>query len=115
MAKKLYNIRAKTGHYEDKDGKDKNTYMDAGSIWPAREKGKGPSILIKRTLNLAALEPISEGSEYTRLYLFKPEDNDEKKDSKKDSEKKKSSKQYSRVDPDDEDAFKDDNDDDVEF
>ena len=67
MATKLYDICATTGKYTDRDGKEKNRYLNVGSVI----KGDyGTYIMLNAHFNPAGI-PRKEGSDSIVLNLFK--------------------------------------------
>lgn len=70
--KKVYDIVAAVGSYEDRDGNEKKRYQNVGSVF----KGdKGPFIVFKRWFNPAAVES-KPGDDSIFLSLFEPKEDD---------------------------------------
>ncbi|MBQ4401276.1 MAG: hypothetical protein II832_03835, partial [Synergistaceae bacterium] len=70
---KLYNLAVPTGHYKDRNGNDKSTWENIGSVW---QNDEGHSfILLKACFNPAAIQR-KEGSDSIVVNIFKPKNND---------------------------------------
>lgn len=105
--KKMYDIVAVTGFYEDRDGNEKKNYVNVGSVM----KGdNGPFLVMKRWFNPASVE-AKKGSDSIFLSLFEPKD-DEKPARRRDEDderpaKKPANRSNSAADMDDDIPFAD--------
>ena len=78
MAKKLYDLAVATSKYTTRDGKEKSTWENVGSLLE-NDKG-GKYIMLKATFNPAGLER-RQGSDSVVISLFAPKDKDNSSDS----------------------------------
>ena len=76
MATKLYDLAVATGSYKTRDGKEKRTYENVGSLFQS-DKDDSKYIMLKATFNPAGISR-KEGSTDIFISLFKPR---EKRDS----------------------------------
>jgi hypothetical protein len=72
MAKKLYNLSVVNGSYKNKEGEDKNSYVNIGAVFQ-NDDGNGMYALLDKHINLAGLK--SEPSRTSVLVGLYPEDN----------------------------------------
>jgi len=68
---KTYDLAVKSGSYTQ-NGETKNRYENIGSVM---EGDKGPFIMLKRHINLAAF-PFKEGGDAVLVSMFEPKDRD---------------------------------------
>jgi len=64
-----YNMAVKTGSYTDRDGKEKNTWLNVGVVLEGKY---GPYILLKRHFNPAGV-PCDSDKDVIPISLFKPD------------------------------------------
>lgn len=69
MAKKLYEVVAKTRTYTDKNGEQKGNWLNVGSVW--KNDDGDPWLVLNRHFNPAGL-PHDPERDTVSLSLFKP-------------------------------------------
>ena len=67
--KKLYELAVRSGSYTDKEGKEKNTWLNVGSIWENNDNNQ--FMLLRATFNPAAIER-KNGSDSITVAMFEP-------------------------------------------
>lgn len=72
MAKKLYNLSVANGTYKNKEGQDKNSYVNIGAVFQG-DDGVSMYALIEKHINLAGLK--SDPNRTSVLVGLYPEDN----------------------------------------
>ena len=69
MAKKIYDVGAKTGEWIDKQGEKKSNWVNVGSIW--KNDDGDPWLVLNRHFNPAGI-PHDPARDTISLSLFKP-------------------------------------------
>lgn len=69
MAKKIYEVVAKTREWTDKNGEKKGNWLNVGSIWKNDEGD--PWLVLNRHFNPAGM-PFDPARDTISLSLFKP-------------------------------------------
>lgn len=73
MAKKLYDLAAKTGEYLDSNGKTKGRWQNVGAVMANDDGGK--FIMLDRTFNPAGI-PNPDNRSTVLLSMFEPREHD---------------------------------------
>ena len=69
--KKLYELVVCSGSYTDKDGNEKSSWLNVGSIWENNDDNQ--FMLLRVTFNPAAIER-KNGSDCITVAMFEPKD-----------------------------------------
>ncbi len=67
--KKLYELAVRSGSYTDKDGNEKSTWLNVGSVWENNDNNQ--FMLLRATFNPAAIER-KNGSDSITVAMFEP-------------------------------------------
>ena len=73
-AKKIYDLAVATRRYNDRDGKEKSSYENVGSVLEMDDGGR--MILLKRSFNPAGV-PFKDGSDQVVISMFVPKDKEQ--------------------------------------
>ena len=69
--KKLYELAVRSGSYTDKDGNEKSSWLNIGSVWKNNDDNQ--FMLLRATFNPAAIER-KNGSDCITVAMFEPKD-----------------------------------------
>ena len=69
--KKLYELAVHSGSYTDKDGNEKSSWLNIGSVWKNNDDNQ--FMLLRATFNPAAIER-KNGSDCITVAMFEPKD-----------------------------------------
>ena len=72
--KKIYDLAVATRRYTDRDGKEKSSYENVGSVLEMDDGGR--MILLKRSFNPAGV-PFKDGSDQVVISMFVPKDKEQ--------------------------------------
>ena len=72
--KKIYDLAIATRRYTDRDGKEKSSYENVGSVLEMDDGGR--MILLKRSFNPAGV-PFKDGSDQVVISMFVPKDREQ--------------------------------------
>lgn len=67
--KKLYELAVRSGSYTDKEGNEKSTWLNVGSVWKNNDDNQ--FMLLRATFNPAAIER-KNGSDCITVAMFEP-------------------------------------------
>ena len=67
--KKLYELAVRSGSYTDKDGNEKSSWLNIGSVWKNNDDNQ--FMLLRATFNPAAIER-KNGSDSITVAMFEP-------------------------------------------
>ena len=70
--KKLYDLAVRSGSYTSKDGSDKSTWLNIGSVWEGSNDSQ--FMLLRAAFNPAAIER-KNGSDCISVSIFPPKSN----------------------------------------
>ena len=73
-AKKIYDLAVATRRYSDRDGKEKSSYENVGSVLEMDDGGR--MILLKRSFNPAGV-PFKDGRDQVVISMFVPKDKEQ--------------------------------------
>src|SRR3990172_1238238 len=73
-AKKIYDLAVATRRYTNRDGKEKSSYENVGSVLEMDDCGR--MILLKRSFNPAGV-PFKDGSDQVVISMFVPKDKEQ--------------------------------------
>ena len=69
--KKLYELAVRSGSYTDKDGNEKSSWLNIGSVWKNNDDNQ--FMLLRATFNPAAIER-KNGSDCITVAMFEPKE-----------------------------------------
>lgn len=67
--KKLYELAVRSGSYTDKEGNEKSSWLNVGSVWKNNDDNQ--FMLLRATFNPAAIER-KNGSDSITVAMFEP-------------------------------------------
>ena len=83
IMKKLYDLAVRSGSYTGKDGSDKSTWLNVGSVWEGNDDRQ--FMFLRAAFNPAAIER-KNGSDCISVSMFPPKSNSDNRSDNFDSD-----------------------------